>query len=210
MNALSPGSTPPVEGVFDLTSNVQGRASSIEQLVDRTAVEAKLSSRGGVLRALSVTVADYAKTASTLANVAGLIGVLTGDSRAERVKAAADLANQLANLAFDQLNIEITRSPGSRIAIEDLTLISPAIRLLGSGTVGDTPGRSLWEEPLDVRLQLSARDAVAENLRILRLLKDSADTLGYLPMVEEITLQGSLGNITRSQLQSLISRALSQ
>src|SRR5690606_18550128 len=177
MSALSPGSRPPVEGVFDVTSTVHGRASTLDQIADRTAVEAKLSSRGGVLRALSVTVADYAKTASTLANVAGFIGSLTGDSRAQRIKAAADLANQLANLDFDQLNIEITRSPGDRIAIEDLSLISPSIRLLGSGTVGDTPGRPLWEEPLNLRMQLSVREAVADNLRTLRLLKDTADAL---------------------------------
>lgn len=210
MTALAPGSTPPVEGRFDLVSTVTGRAADLAALAENTNAEARLSSRGGTLRALSVTVAEYTRSASALANVAGLIGSLTGDTRAQRVKAALDLADQLANLNFDQLNIEITREAGDEIRVKDLSLISPAIRLLGSGTIGDQPGRALWHEPLNLRLQLSAREGVAENLRTLRLLQETADTLGYLPMSEELTLEGSLANISRAQLQSLISRALSQ
>lgn len=213
MRAVSPDAQPPVEGTFNLTSTLNGRAVDLAGLGAALAAEAKLTSRGGVLRALSVDVSRYLQAGSALGNVAGLIGSLTGDSRtqryAERVKAATELAQELGNLAFDQLNIDVVRRPGDALIIRDLNLISPTIRLLGSGSIGDQPGQSLWREPLQLRLQLAAREGMAARLRTLNLLRQQPDALGYLPMIEDFQLQGSLDNITTQQLGSLLGRALS-
>lgn len=213
MRAVSPGTTPPVEGKFDLTATISGRASDLSQLASAAAAEARMSSSGGTVHALSVDVSKYARTGSALAGVAGIIGSITGDSRtqryAERFRAATELAQQLNRLAFDQLNIEVTRRPGEAIIIEDLNLISPMIRLLGSGSIGDQPAVPFWREPLHMRLQLAAREAMAAHLGTLNLLRREPDALGYLPMIEDFQLQGSLENVTTRQLESLLTRALS-
>jgi hypothetical protein len=202
-----------VEGRFDLTSTINGRAADLSQLMSAASAEAKLSSRGGTLRALPLRFAEAARTGGTLADVVGVIGGLTGNSRVQRVaegsKAAAEFAQAVGALAFDQLNIEVSRQAAGEIAIKDISLISPMIRLLGSGGIASRPDTPFWQDPLKVRLQLSARGAMAQHLRTLRLLQQQADNLGYVAMVEDFNLEGSLLNLSAPHLQSLISRALS-
>jgi hypothetical protein len=213
MRVISPNSAPPVEGRFDLTSTINGRAADLSQLMSAATAEAKLSSRGGTLRALPLRFAEAARTGGTLADVVGVIGGLTGNSRVQRVaegsKAAAEFAQAVGALAFDQLNIEVSRQAAGEIAIKDISLISPMIRLLGSGGIASRPDTPFWQDPLKVRLQLSARGAMAQHLRTLRLLQQQADNLGYVAMVEDFNLEGSLLNLSAPHLQSLISRAIS-
>ncbi len=211
--ALNPNSTPPVDGRFDFTSRIAGQAAELEQLGDRAQVEARLNSRGGTLRALPVRIAEAARTGgSALAGVAGLIGGLTGDTRAQRLaentRAATDFAQAIGALNFDQLNVEVARGANGEMAIRDISLISPMVRLLGSGAIASRENTPFWQAPLNVRLQLAARGTVADQLRTLRLLSAEADKLGYTPMVEDFSLEGTLYNISVPRLQALLTRAL--
>jgi hypothetical protein len=214
LRAFSPGSTPPVEGKFDLSSKLSGQAADIALLAENASADARLSSRGGTLRALPVKTAESVRAGGgALADIAGVIGSLTGNSRAQRasdmLKAATDFSQVVGALAFDQLNIDVSRVAGGDIAIKDVSLISPMIRLLGTGGITNRQNTPFWQEPLNIRMQLSARGQMAANLKTLRLLKTDTDTLGYIPMVEDFSLEGTLMSITSPHLQALISRALS-
>jgi len=142
-----------------------------------------------------------------------LFGALTGNNTAtkyaERGQAAADVVTQLGNIRFDQLSVTASRNADRDIILKDITLVSPRLRLTGSGRIDYAPGVPLMRQPLAINLQLGARDQFADNLRTLRLLGNApADAQGYAPLVEPIQLDGTLQSIGTSQLQALIDRAI--
>jgi len=212
LRAFNPTAAPPVEGKFDLTTRLAGRSSSLGGLADAASGGLNLSSRGGTLRALSVDLTEYARAGTRLASVAGLIGIATGDQRvlrySERLKAASELTTDLSAVTFDQLTVQVERTPENHYVIKDLAVISPTLRLLGSGVIEHQPGVSVWSQPLSLNLQLGARDRLAGQLRTLKLLAEQTDALGYSPLVENLVLDGSLENIGTNRFRELLVQAL--
>lgn len=210
--AINPTALPPLEGRFEVASKVTGQAADLDSLAAASTGTFRLSSRGGVLRALSVDASEFARTGSRIASVAGLIGLATGDTRAlkytDRLKAASELAQQLAAVTFDQLTVDLVRGPENDLVITDLSLISPTIRLLGSGRIRHEAGLALWHQPLALQLQLGARDKLAENLRTLKLTGDRADNLGYTPLLENFQIDGSLSALGTTMLRDRLMQAL--
>src|SRR5690606_38884184 len=131
---------------------------------------------------------------NALATVASLIGAARGDQQvvkyADRLKAATAVAESLSALTFDQLNLEVSRSSAGDLQIKDMSVLSPSLRILGSGSIAYREAVPLWLQPLLLKLQLSAREEMATNLQALKLLKAEADALGYLPLVQEVNLEG--------------------
>lgn len=211
-SALNPNSPPALEGRFNLSSRLHGRAPDFAGLIAAAQGDMDLTSRGGVFRALSVNIAEYARAGSRLANLAGVIGLATGDSNtikyADRLRAATELATAFSEISFDQLHMQLERSSEHHYLIKDLSIISPMIRLLGSGSIEHQPGESIWTQPLSLSLQVAARDQLADYLRVLRLSGGEQDALGYAPLIEQITLDGSLSAIGSAELRTLLARAL--
>ena len=213
LRSLDPSKPVSVEGKFDLATHLAGRADDPAGFKDTALGDVTLTSRGGTLRALGVKAGNTASNVSKVSAVVGLFGALTGNSMAtkyaERGQAAADAVQQLGTIKFDQLNVVVARDAKRDMMIKEITLISPAVRLAGSGTIAYVPGVALMQRPLAINLQLGAQDRLADAFRTLRLLgAGGADELGYLPLVEPIKLDGTLQSIGTSQLQGLIDRAM--
>ena len=213
LRALDPLKPVPVEGKFDLTTHLDGRALDPAGFKDTALGDVSLISRGGTLRVLGVKAGNTANNVSKAALVVGLFGAITGNGTAskyaERGQAGADVVKQLGTIKFDQLNVVVERDAQRNMVIKEITLISPGVRLAGSGKIAYMKGVPLVQQPLAINVQLGARDRLADNLRTLRLLGAGAgDPLGYLPLVEPITLDGTLQSIGTSQLQHLIDRAI--
>ncbi|GAB1489040.1 hypothetical protein MASR2M8_14920 [Opitutaceae bacterium] len=210
--SINPTMLPPVEGRFELSTRLSGQAADLADLVAASRGTFKLSSRGGVLRALSVDASEFGRTGARIGSVAGLIGLATGDTRAlkyaDRLKAASELAQQLAAVTFDQLTVDLERSTDNDLVITDLSLISPTIRLLGAGRILFEPGLAIWHQPLALQLQLGARDKLAENLRVLKLAGDRADTLGYTPLLDNLQIDGTLAAVGTTMLKERLIQAL--
>ncbi len=95
------------------------------------------------------------------------------------------------------------------VLIKDITLISPQMRMAGSGKITFVPDVPLRLQPLLVNLQIGARDQLADSFRQLRLLgAGGPDGLGYVPLSEPIQLDGTLQSIGTAQLQRLIYNAI--
>ncbi|MFA6287959.1 MAG: hypothetical protein WC661_11300 [Opitutaceae bacterium] len=213
LRALDPLKPVQVEGKFDLSTRLAGRALDPAEFKDTALGDVSLISRGGTLRVLGVKAGNTANNVSKAAVVVGLFGALTGNSTASkyagRGQAGADAVKQLGTIKFDQLNVVVERDAQRNVVMKEISLISPGVRLAGSGKIAYMPGVPLVQQPLAINLQLGARDRLAANLRTLRLLGAGAgDELGYLPLVEPIKLDGTLQSIGTSQLQHLIDRAI--
>lgn len=212
LRALSPGEPSPVEGKFDLTTQLSGRAVDPSGFGDSAFGDIRLTSKGGTFKALSMKTSSTVDNVGKAARIAGLIGTMTGSSStvkyAERGRAAADITKQLGAIKFDELNMIVGRDDKHNLAIKDLSLISPIIRLVGSGQITYVPGVPLMQQPLLVNLQLGAKDQLAADLQSLKLIGNKQDKQGYAFLAEDVKLDGSLQQIGTKQLSDLISRAL--
>ena len=213
LRLLKPGQPPLLEGRFGMQVNLSGRAPDLDATVlDHLAIDGRVESGNGVLRALTVRLADYARTGQTVATIANLLAQASGNERLARntgrVEAATAVASQLSEIAFDQLALEFARPNDGNYQLRNLAVTAPNMRLVGSGRVQYSPTEAFWRMPLELRLSLSAREGMANNLGTLNLLRNEPDTLGYLPMVQPLELSGTLMEISTAQIQSLLGRAI--
>ncbi len=206
---------PPVlEGSFDVKGTLAGRAVDPAELADTALGKVDVTGRQGTLRALGVKVETAANLARPASALLGLVGAATGNEDAikyaERARAGAEVAQALAAVQFDRLDMTLQRAKNNDLAIKDIVLQAPAVRLTGGGGIQYQPGVPLLRQPLNVQLNLSAKDRLAKGLASLKLVGAEADAAGYFPLTESIQLDGSLAQIGASQLERLIRRALTQ
>jgi hypothetical protein len=214
--AANPGKPPTIEGKFDLTGKLFGRTPSLDKLADKASLDAQMVSRGGrfhgfATSALAANLGKGQESVSKIASAVSLLGSALGKGDvardAEKFRAGADSIRRLVDFNFDQLNIDIAHRPGeAKTQIKNFSLISPDLRLLGSGSVDNTPGISFLKRTLNLDLQMAARGAQADDLRILNLLKNEADALGYTSITDSFPVQGSLGSMTADSLVRLLTR----
>jgi hypothetical protein len=202
----------PFEGGINLTADWLAEAESWDAMLEKSSLDATLTSTGGVLRVLGVDVDQYVNIGKTATALGGLLAKVTGDTRTQsyvsRLESLTAVAEQLSAVSFDQLNLVVKRAATGSIEISELSLISPSVRLWGHGGINYRPEIPFWSQPLHLQMRLSARDQLAANLQDLKLLQAEADPLGYLPLREDVILDGSLANVGTSELGKLLSQAL--
>jgi hypothetical protein len=184
----------------------------LDELSEAGVLTARVSSAGGAIRALGVEVEDYIQTGQTVAALGAIFGAVTGNQEiqqhAQLMQSVTQAAELLALVNFDQMNLQVDRLATGDIVLSDLNLISPSLRLLGEGRIAYRPGLSFWQQPLQLSLSLSARDQLGVALQHLGLLNEEPDPLGYFPLVQDFTLDGSLTNIGTSGLERLLMSSL--
>ncbi|HEU5080882.1 MAG TPA: hypothetical protein VFT72_16840 [Opitutaceae bacterium] len=213
---LSPTKQPTVEGPFDLVGKFSGEAATVDTIAQSTAAELKLTSRGGKFRGFAASsratdIAKYQKTASTVGSILNMAGGLLGSNASsnygDKLIAASDTLKRLLEIDFDQLNLELSHRPGEDLKVTDFSLISPDLRLVSSGSVNTSSVTRWWEKPLHLDVQMAVRGDQAKNLAKLNLLKDVKDPLGYVPLLEKFSIDGTMANLGADALTKLLTRS---
>lgn len=191
--ALEPARPATVEGMFSVAGSFTGNGETLGRIFERTHGSILLTSRQGVFRGLQRTT----NKVSLASKAVDLVGSLFGGSKVvEKVAGAAyyvdQLAQTLGEFNYDQLNLKLVRDPALNVTLEDISLIAPEIRLLGSGTITYVAGKPLLEQPLSVTLSLAGRGKPEGQLGRLHLLSGERDELGYARIRENLTLGGTL------------------
>jgi hypothetical protein len=208
--AGNPGQPPIVEGKFAVTTEVTARAAKLEELPQAAVGEFALTSRGGVFRALPVNVGNLVensgKLASWLASAGSAITSLAGrkdyDDITSRSQAANELAKILSAIPYDQLGMVVSRDEARNLNVKELTLISPELRISGSGRARGGPGSSLLNDVVELDLRLRARGRPAELMKYLGVLDGKPDDLGYAACTIPVRLEGSLQKPDTTQLSN--------
>ena len=214
LRSMDPAKLPSLEGRLNVSADLQSEMLDLDQLVANSAFNAHVTSAGGVLRSLQVDVQRYIETGRTLATVGGLFAALSGNKKigeqAQRLQALTTVAEQLSALSFEQLNLELKRSPQGDLELRDLAIITPGVRLLGNVSIHYAQDMPWWLSPLLLTLKVGAREEMGALLDQLNLVQAEADTLGYRPLIQDVTLDGSLQSVGTAQLERLLSRALTR
>ena len=198
--ALEPNKPPTVEGLFSVQGHLLGDGETLSRTFERTRGAFELTSRQGVFRGLQRTGNKVSMTSKAVELGASVLGSIFGSEKAtkaaEKVAGSAYFVDQLAQsigeLNYDQLNLRLVRAESLNLALEDFSLVSPDLRLLGKGTVNYVAGKPLLEQPLSVTLSLAGRNKVEDTLGKLRLLDGNRDELGYAKTRQPLTVTGTL------------------
>jgi hypothetical protein len=200
LRAFDPERPPVVEGVFGATVRLAGAGGTLDATLAGVRGDFELRSRQGVFRGLRRTT-ERVSVASRAVDAVAALGSLFGS---ERVKGAAEkvagqayqvdqLAQALAELPFDQLVVRARREESLDLRVEELSLLSPEVRLSARGTVTHVAGRPLLEQPLALTYQLAARGRIEQTLARLRALDGTKDDLGYARARDVGTITGTVG-----------------
>jgi hypothetical protein len=197
--AIDPARPPTVEGLFNVSGRLAGNGETPARALERVQGEFQLTSRQGIFRGLQRATSKMSMTSKAVDAVAAL-GSLFGSDKvkqtAEKVAGQAyfvdQLAQSLAEFNYDLLSVRLTRDEFLNMNLEDISLVSPEIRLNGRGTVSYVVGQPLLEQPLNVSLNLAARGKTEQSFGKLRLLDNAKDELGYTKTRDPVTVGGTL------------------
>ena len=198
--ALEPGKAPTVEGTFTVNGHLAGAGETLARTIERTRGRFELTSRQGTFRGLQRTSNKVSMTSKAIELGASVLGSILGSQKAtkaaEKVAGTAYFVDQLAQgvaeLNYDQLNVRLVRDEALNTRLEDFSLVAPDIRLLGKGEVTYVADKPLLEQPLSFSLSLAGRGKIEQLLGKLRLTDGTRDELGYAKATQPVTIAGSL------------------
>ncbi|WP_438482797.1 hypothetical protein [Oleiharenicola lentus] len=215
--ALDATKAPTVEGLFNVNGKFVGDGETIGRTIDRTRGQFELISRQGIFRGLQRAtgkVSMATKAAEFGASVVGSLGSIFGEKAvktAEKIGSQAAVVDQLAQslgeFNYDQLTVKLSRDDSLNVTVEEVSLVSPEIRLIGKGTLAHLEGKSLLDYPLNVSLSLAARGKLEQLLAKAHLTDISKDELGFTKTRETVTLGGTLTKPDASAFFSKIASA---
>lgn len=206
--AIDPAKLPTVETRMNLAGKITGSGASLALLAEGAQGRFDLTSKGGVFRALATVLPEerIQATQTALSVVGGLFG---GTSSSEMIATANEIVKLVSEIQFDQLSVSAQRDENQNLVLQDFNLIAPYVRLGGEGLIQYTPGKSLLDQALDLRITLGARGRLGELLNKWKLLKAEKDGLGYTAFVTPIKIGGTVGNTDSRDFQAkLLSVAL--
>ncbi len=198
--ALEPGKPPTVEGLFTVTAKLAGNGETPARALERVQGDLQFTSRQGIFRGLQRTSNKLSRTSKAVELGASVLGSIFGSEKitktAEKVAGQAyfvdQLAQSLAEFNYDLLSVHLTRGELLDMSLEDISLVSPEIRLTGRGDVSYVAGKSLLEQPLNASLSFAARGKTEQLLDKLNALDGNKDELGYARTKAPVTLAGTL------------------
>ncbi|HWA28799.1 MAG TPA: AsmA-like C-terminal region-containing protein [Lacunisphaera sp.] len=198
--AFEPGKAPTVEGLFSVEGKVAGNGETPARALDRIHGEMQLTSRQGVFRGLQRTTNKVSTTSKVVELGASVLGSLLGSEKAaktaEKVAGLAYFVDQFAQSVgefnYDLLSVRMARDELLNMTLEDVSLVSPEIRLSGRGDVSYVAGQKLLEQPLKATLNLGVRGKVEQILGKIRQLDGTKDELGYSRAKEPVVIEGTL------------------
>jgi hypothetical protein len=199
-----------IEGKFDMTSRLEGRASRLADLASGAGGTFQLSSKGGVFRGLPVNVSHIVENSSKLgawlASAGTAISAMAGKRDnaevANKAEAVVELARGLNPIPYDQLSVSVARDAALNTTLRNFSLISPELRLTGGGTALHKPGSCLIEDSLAMEFTLRARGRHGELLKYLGALDPQTDDLGYATCTVPLKIGGTLARPDTSELNT--------
>jgi hypothetical protein len=218
-----PGIDPVFEGKFTVDRTYTGKGVNLADLVARTQEEFRLASASGIVRILKADVADSLQEAptpkaeDTLATVGSVVGSVMGARRnvldsgktklSPTTEAVLDLTYQIEEIGYDSVKITAFKASDGVIRLVEIEMVSPEVRLRGTGQIAAARGIALADRALSLDLQLGAQGKTAELLKKAGLLTDRKDELGYSVFSQTIHLGGTLAQIDASQWNAVLIKA---
>jgi hypothetical protein len=213
---MGPGRPPTLEGRFDLHGRAEGVGRTIGELIRQTQGDLVMQSRKGVSRLLDRPPPPPLRSTGIVSGVANT-AVRLIDDLGERVGKMVsytdptdEIAGMLAEVAFDQLSVRVSRDPLANFRLSDFSLVSPVLRLQGEGVITHEATKSLFDRPLKLTLSLGVMGTVEKAMTQAKapMLSANRDELGYLKSTDTFDVTGTPARPDPGQLYTMVARSM--
>ena len=189
LRKADPSAPPALETTFTIASKFNGTAANLPEFADRIQGQLDFKGSKGVLRALN----KKSESASLGIGLAGLGAALLGQQKlAAGLNSAAELAQLMKDMPFDGIVVQVERGADAAIVVKSIEVLSPMMRLTGTGRIDAKPGVPFATSPLALNLQLAAKGQLANGLNQARQLDGKTDAKGYYLMATPFALAGTV------------------
>lgn len=199
LKKANPAEPPALETIVSIAAKFSGTALTLAELEDRAIGTFEFKGSKGVLRALNQKAQAASNRANVASAVSGLLGAALGGKAqgiGEKIAGGAadvaELALLLKDIPFDSVIIQGERVADGTLSLKSFEILSPELRLSGSGRVDMRPGVPIEKSPLSLQLQLAGKNRVAGALDKLRQLDGKKDAKDFYMMHTPFSLGGTV------------------
>lgn len=181
-----------IEGLFSLDAQVEGQGDNLEAVLDQFMGELSLKSDEGTLYFVEQGAGLVGSLSGVLNQTGGLLDGVLNASLGVDTKILSSVTGFMQQLSFYDFDVAVKRAADLDLIFERIRIDGAMMSVNGSGKVNYSDGISLIKQPLDLTLELGAKDALAKGLGSLGLLKTEQDARGYFKAYS-FPVTGSLG-----------------
>ncbi|MBI5690361.1 MAG: hypothetical protein HZC55_09700 [Verrucomicrobia bacterium] len=203
LRATNPNEKPALETKATLSARLNGNGGTAADLAKNAFGKFEVTGTKGVMNLLA-----RKGQASAVANLASIGLAVLGASRgSDTTVAIAELTRMLDRVEFDNLKLQIERGADLAFKLSSVEVMSPVLRLTGTGGVASKSTEDLQNAPMNIVLQLGAKGELAQVLNRVGQLVNKQDEKGYYLMSRTFNIGGTPGKPDNSALWKLLLEA---
>ena len=199
VQTVFPNQLASIDARINVHAQVASTGNSFITLIDHSAADFSVDGANGVVR-LSVPKADLVSTAAVFGGTVLL---------SPELRALGRLLKKFAEMPVEQIRITGRRAATGEVSLNEFRFESPQARLLGHGRIPLDAGQPLMNRPLELSLELAAKDELAVILGGMSLLEKKPRTDGFRAMRQPFALGGRAGAPDTAPLYDLLAKAAS-
>jgi hypothetical protein len=203
LRAANPNEKPALETTATLSAKLNGTGGTVGELGKNAFGKFELSGTKGTMYLL-----ERKGSAGTVVNLAATaLGILGQTRGSDTTSAVAEIAKLLNAVPFDSMKMQIERGADLSFKLTSMEVISPFLRMTGTGTVASKSTDDIQNAPMNIVLQLGAKDQLGYLLQRVKLLGQNKDEKGYQLMSRTFTVGGSPSKPDSSSLWKILGEA---
>ncbi|MBL9212727.1 MAG: hypothetical protein JNL92_19860 [Opitutaceae bacterium] len=203
LRAANPAEKPALETKATLSAKLNGTGGNITEVGKNAFGKFELTGSKGTMYLL-----ERKGSAGTLVNLGATALSIFGAARgSDTTSAIGEIAKLLNSVQFDTVKLQIERGADLQFKLSSLEVLSPFLRITGSGTVASKNLDDIQNAPMNIVLQLGAKDQLGFLLQRVRLLGATTDDKGYNLMSRTFTIGGTPSKPDNSALWKILGEA---
>ena len=203
LRAANPTEKPALETKATLSAKLNGKGGNIAEVARNAFGSFELTGSKGTMYLL-----ERKGTAGALVNLGATALSIFGAARgSDTTSAIGEIAKLLNAVQFDTLKLQVERGADLQFKLSALEVISPFLRITGSGTVASKGVDDVQQAPMNIVLQLGAKEQLGFLLERVGLLGANTDAKGYNLMSRTFTIGGTPSKPDNSALWKILGEA---
>lgn len=187
-----------VEAKVDVEADFTSRGDRLPDLIASASGGFAARTRNGVVR----FALPNSEMNSSLAVLGGAV------TFSPELRALGRLLPKLAEMPVEDLRLAGRVDASGEVRLSEFALNSPQARFTGRGRVAATSD-AIMSRPLDLSLNIAAKDEMAVILGGMKLLERQKDAAGFQAVREKLTVGGKAGEPDLRPLYDLLARSVS-
>lgn len=203
LRAANPAEKPALETKATLSAKLNGTGGNITDVGKNAFGKFELTGSKGTMYLL-----ERKGSAGTLVNLGATALSIFGAARgSDTTSAIGEIAKLLNAVQFEAVKLQIERGADLQFKLSSLEVLSPFLRITGSGTVASKSLDDIQNAPMNIVLQLGAKDQLGFLLQRVRLLGTNTDDKGYNLMSRTFTIGGTPSKPDNTALWKILGEA---